>query len=105
MKRNETWRWPLTQMPDAAMIALRAWFPKRDQRPADTPRELSDHDPQIVDKFLHSTDAADADGPFCDRGKGCPSTIFVSNTAKKSIAKDDIAKVQAALGQATSPLF
>lgn len=54
---------------------------------------------QIVEKFLHSTDVVDAGGQFCDRGKAYRSAIFVSNTAEKQIAKDEIAKAQTALGQ------
>ena len=54
---------------------------------------------QIIDKFLHSTDVTDAGGQFCDRGKSYRSAIFVSNTAEKQIAKDEIAKAQTALGQ------
>lgn len=54
---------------------------------------------QIIDKFLHSTDVVDADGQFCDRGKAYRSAIFVSDTAEKQVAKDEIAKAQTALGQ------
>ncbi|MFC3182303.1 peptide-methionine (S)-S-oxide reductase MsrA [Cypionkella sinensis] len=55
---------------------------------------------QIIEKFLHSTDVVDAGGQFCDRGDAYRSAIFVSNSAEKRIATDEIAKAQAALGQA-----
>ena len=54
---------------------------------------------QIIEKFLHSTDVVDAGGQFCDRGDAYRSAIFVSNSAEKRIATDEIAKAQAALGQ------
>ena len=54
---------------------------------------------QIIDKFLHSTDVLDAGGQFCDRGKAYRSAIFFSDKTEKQIAKDQIAKAQAELGQ------
>lgn len=54
---------------------------------------------QIIEKFLHSTDVVDAGGQFCDRGDAYRSAIFAANKAEKVIAKDEIAKAQAALGQ------
>ncbi|OYU38025.1 MAG: peptide-methionine (S)-S-oxide reductase [Pseudorhodobacter sp. PARRP1] len=55
---------------------------------------------QIIEKFLHSTDVVDAGGQFCDRGDAYRSAIFVSNKAEKQAAQGEIAKAEAALGQA-----
>ena len=54
---------------------------------------------EIVAKFLRSTDVVDAGGQFCDRGKAYRSAIFVSDTAQKQVAKDEVARAEADLGQ------
>jgi peptide-methionine (S)-S-oxide reductase len=53
----------------------------------------------VIDKFLHSTDVVDAGGQFCDRGKAYRSAIFTLNAEQAAVAKDEVAKAQAALGQ------
>lgn len=53
----------------------------------------------VIDKFLHSTDVVDAGGQFCDRGKAYRSAIFTLNADQAAVAKDEVAKAQAALGQ------
>ena len=54
---------------------------------------------EIVAKFLRSTDVVDAGGQFCDRGKAYRSAIFVSDTAQKQVAQDEVARAAADLGQ------
>jgi peptide-methionine (S)-S-oxide reductase len=53
----------------------------------------------LIDKFLHSTDVVDAGGQFCDRGKAYRSAIFPLNAEQAAVAKAEVAKAQAALGQ------
>jgi peptide-methionine (S)-S-oxide reductase len=53
----------------------------------------------IINKFLHSTDVVDAGGQFCDRGKAYRSAIFALNGEQAAVAKAEVAKASAALGQ------
>jgi peptide-methionine (S)-S-oxide reductase len=53
----------------------------------------------LIDKFLHSTDVVDAGGQFCDRGKAYRSAIFALNADQAAVAKAEVAKASAALGQ------
>jgi peptide-methionine (S)-S-oxide reductase len=53
----------------------------------------------LIDKFLHSTDVVDAGGQFCDRGQAYRSAIFALNADQAAVAKAEVAKASAALGQ------
>jgi peptide-methionine (S)-S-oxide reductase len=54
---------------------------------------------EIIAKFLRSTDVVDAGGQFCDRGSAYKSAIFPLNAAQQDVAKAEVAKASAALGQ------
>ncbi len=54
---------------------------------------------QIIAKFLRSTDVVDAGGQFCDRGNAYRSAIFVSDSAEKTVAAQEVARAGADLGQ------
>ncbi len=54
---------------------------------------------EIIAKFLRSTDVVDAGGQFCDRGSAYKSAIFPLNAAQQAVAKAEVTKASAALGQ------
>lgn len=54
---------------------------------------------QIIAKFLRSTDVVDDGGQFCDRGSAYRSAIFTQNAAQEAVAKAELARAQAELGQ------
>jgi peptide-methionine (S)-S-oxide reductase len=54
---------------------------------------------QIIAKFLRSTDVVDDGGQFCDRGPAYRSAIFTQNAAQEAVAKAELARAQAELGQ------
>jgi peptide-methionine (S)-S-oxide reductase len=53
--------------------------------------------PQLVAKYLRSTDATDDGGAFCDRGASYRPAIFVANAEERKAADAEIAKAQAIL--------
>jgi peptide-methionine (S)-S-oxide reductase len=52
---------------------------------------------QLVAKYLHTTDATDSGGAFCDRGSSYRPAIFVANDEERKIAEAQIAQAQPVL--------
>lgn len=59
---------------------------------------------QLVRTLLHSVDAADGGGQFCDRGPQYRSAIFVADETQRRIAEAEIARAEAELGQKVATL-
>ena len=53
--------------------------------------------PQLVARYLRTTDPTDGGGAFCDRGASYRPAIFVANEAERAAAKAAIAQAQPAL--------
>ena len=53
--------------------------------------------PQLVVRYLHTTDPTDGGGAFCDRGPSYRPVIFVANAAERSVAEAAIAQAGAQL--------
>jgi peptide-methionine (S)-S-oxide reductase len=54
---------------------------------------------ELVSKFLRSVDVLDDGGQFCDRGDSYRTAIFALDPAQRQVAKAEVAKAEAALGQ------
>lgn len=54
---------------------------------------------KLLDMFLRSIDATDANGQFCDRGDSYRTAIFTSGAQQKAVATLAKSEAQAALGQ------
>ena len=50
--------------------------------------------PQLVAKYLRTTDPTDGGGAFCDRGASYRPAIFVANPAERAAAEQQIAAAQ-----------
>ncbi len=59
---------------------------------------------QLVRTLLHSVDAVDGGGQFCDRGSQYRSAIFVADPAQRRIAEAEIARAERQLGEKVATL-
>lgn len=57
--------------------------------------------PQLVARYLHTTDPTDGGGAFCDRGDSYRPAIFVANDAERSAAE---AAIKTAAKQLKKPI-
>ena len=53
--------------------------------------------PQLVARYLRTTDPTDSGGAFCDRGDSYRPAIFTANAAERAAAQTAIAQAQPAL--------
>lgn len=54
----------------------------------------------LIAKFLRSVDVLDGGGQFCDRGDSYRTAIFVLDETQRQLAEAEVARAEAALGQA-----
>ncbi|MBH0238991.1 peptide-methionine (S)-S-oxide reductase MsrA [Methylobrevis albus] len=53
----------------------------------------------LVDVFVHSVDATDAGGQFCDRGESYRTAVFVNGAAERKTAEAVLAAAGASIGK------
>ncbi len=51
--------------------------------------------PQLVDRYLHTTDPTDDGGAFCDRGDSYRPAIFVADAGERAAAQAGVAQAHA----------